>query len=269
MLLALFALPAQSQQATGYAPVNGLNMYYQIHGEGEPLVLLHGSYMTIGGWEGLLPELAKNRKVIAFEMQGHGHTADSGRPFSYTALADDVAKALKHLDIEKADVLGYSFGGTVAIALAIHHPNVVNRLVVVSSVYKYTGWTAPVRKALEGFDETVFDGTPMKAAYEKTAPDKKHWHAFVKKMMQFDTQDFDLGTDNVKAIKAPALLLNGDNDGVDLNHTVDMYRLLGGGTFADMEGLPKSRLAIMPGKGHVALVEDVKAIAPVIDGFLN
>ncbi|KOS08331.1 hypothetical protein AM493_12115 [Flavobacterium akiainvivens] len=269
MLLALFTLPAQSQSATGYAPVNGLELYYEIHGEGKPLVLIHGSYMTIDGWEGLLPELAKNHKVIALEMQGHGHTADSNRPFSYTAMADDIAKTLQHLNIEKADVLGYSFGGSIAIELAIKHPEVVNRLIVVSSVYKYTGWTAPVREALKGFTETVFDDSPMKAAYEKVAPDKKHWHAFVKKMMQFDTQNFDLGTDNVKKITAPTLLLNGDNDGVDLNHTIEMYRLLGGGIFADMEGLPKSQLAIMPGKGHVALVEDFKAIAPVIEGFLG
>lgn len=269
MLLAFFTLPVHSQTTTGYAPVNDLNLYYEIHGEGAPLVLIHGSYMTIEGWGGLLPELAKNHKVIAFEMQGHGRTADIGRPLSYTAMADDIAKALKHLNIEKADIMGYSFGGSIAIELAITHPEVVDRLVVVSSVYKYMGWTAPVREALKGFTETVFDGSPMKMAYEKVAPDKKHWHAFVKKMMVFDMQDFDLGAENIKNIKVPTLLLNGDNDGVDLNHTIEMYRLLGGGIFADMEGLPKSQLAIIPGKGHVSLMEDFKAITPVIVGFLK
>ncbi|RYD87800.1 MAG: alpha/beta hydrolase, partial [Sphingobacteriales bacterium] len=258
MFFIQFSLPALPQQATGYAPVNGLNLYYEIHGEGTPLVLVHGSYMTVAGWEELLPELAKKHKVIAFEMQGHGHTADIDRPFSYTAMADDIAKALKYLNIEKADVLGYSFGGTIAFELAITHPELVNRLVIVSSVYKYEGWLPQVRNALKGFKEDFFDNTPMKTAYDKVAPDKAHWHAFVKKMMQFDTQTFDLGAANIKNIKAPVLLLMGDNDGVDLNHTVEMYRLLGGGIFADMHGLPKSQLAIMPGKGHVALVEDVK-----------
>jgi pimeloyl-ACP methyl ester carboxylesterase len=269
MFLIQFTLPAAAQHTSGYAPVNGLNLYYEIHGEGTPLVLIHGSYMTIAGWEDLLPELAKKHKVIAFEMQGHGHTADIDRPFSYTSMADDIAKALKYLKIDKADVLGYSFGGTIAFEFAIKNPEMLNRLVIVSSVYKQEGWLPQVRDALKSFTEDIFDNTPMKAAYDKAAPDKGHWHAFVKKMMQFDTVPFDLGAENVQNIKAPVLLLMGDNDGVDLNYTIDTYRLLGGGIFADMEGLPKSQLAIMPGKAHVSLVQDAKGITGVIEGFLN
>ena len=269
MFLIQFSLPANAQHTSGYAPVNGLDMYYEIHGEGTPLVLIHGSFMTIDGWGDLLPELAKKHRVIALEMQGHGHTADIDRPYSYTAMADDIAKALTYLKIEKADILGYSFGGSIAFEFAIKHPGLVNRLVIVSSVYKHEGWLPQVRDALKGFNETIFDGTPMKAAYEKVAPDKAHWHAFIKKMMQFDNQPFDLGADNIKNIKVPTLLLMGDNDGVDLNHTIETYRLLGGGIFADMEGLPKVQLAIHPGKGHVALVEDTSKMMETLEPFLN
>src|SRR5689334_15123692 len=133
---------------SGYAPVNGIKVYYEVYGEGQPLVLLHGAYMTINlNWAQLIPELAKTRKVIAMEMQGHGHTAYSDRTMSFPALATDVAGVMKFLKIDSADVVGYSFGGTIAYQLVIQNPELVKKLIIISSTYKTDGWQQEVRSA--------------------------------------------------------------------------------------------------------------------------
>ncbi|RPE13066.1 alpha/beta hydrolase [Chitinophaga lutea] len=271
------AVNAQTQQplatlkSSGYAPVNGLKLYYEIHGEGEPIVLLHGSFMTINlNWSQLIPELAKTRKVIALEMQGHGHTGDIDRKPTYPALADDVAGLLKHLKIDSADVLGYSLGGTVAFQLAIAHPKMVKKLVALSTVYKMNGWRPEAVEAFKTFTPDMFDGSPLKAVYESVAPKPGDWKKFVTKYMQLDQVDFNLGENNIKGIKAPVLLIMGDNDGVDMTHKTDMYRLLGGDIFADMAGgVPKSRLAIFPATGHVTLMMETEKIMNVTTPFLN
>lgn len=279
-MLSTFFMKAGAQQAkasspvtlksSGYAPVNGLKMYYEIHGEGQPLVLLHGAYMTIDlNWSQLIPELAKTHKVIALEMQGHGHTADIDRPITHKALADDVAGLLQYLKIDSADVLGFSLGGTVAYAFAIQHPAMVKKLVLVSTVYKYHGWQKEVTDAFQTFKPEFFDNTPLKTAYEKVAPDPGHWKAFLSKYMAYGKQDFDFGADNVKAIKSPILFIMGDNDGVSLEHKAEMYRAAGGGVIGDMAGLPKSQLAIFPGTTHMSLIMQTPKLLAVIEPFLG
>ncbi|MCF6405049.1 alpha/beta hydrolase [Chitinophaga filiformis] len=279
-ILNTFVMEATAQQAkatnpatlksSGYAPVNGLKLYYEIHGEGQPLVLLHGAYMTIDlNWSQLLPELAKTHKVIALEMQGHGRTADIDRPVSRQALADDVAGLLQYLKIDSADILGYSMGGTVAYAFAIQHPAMVKKLILVSTVYKFHGWQKEVTDIFQTFKPEFFDQTPLKAAYEKVAPDPGHWRAFLTKYMEYGKQDFDFGADKVKAIKSPILFIMGDNDGVTLEHKAEMYRAAGGGVPGDMAGLPKSQLAIFPGTTHVSLMADTSRLLSVINPFLD
>lgn len=261
---------AQQSKTTGYAPVNGLKMYYEIYGEGKPIVLLHGSYMNIDlNYGQLIPELAKSHKVIALEMQGHGRTADTDRPYSYSNLADDVAGLLNYLHIDSADILGYSLGGTVALELAITHPSVVNKLIIISSVYKYDGWIQSARDLFPTMKPEFLENTPLKTTYDGLAPDKNHWKTFVAKLTKFDATPFDLGADKIKGIKAPALIINGDNDGVDLNHMADMYRLFGGGVFGDMTGLPKSQLAIIPASTHVSLMMETQKITALIQPFLD
>ncbi|MCW3463449.1 alpha/beta fold hydrolase [Chitinophaga nivalis] len=254
---------------TGYAPVNGLKMYYEIQGEGRPIVLIHGSYMTIDmNYGALIPELAKTHQVIALEMQGHGRTADIDRPFSFPALADDVAALLQYLKVDSADVLGYSLGATVALQLTLRHPALVRKLVFISSAYKYDGWSKEAREIFAKMDPAFLESTPLKTAYDQLAPDKSHWKTFVTKMIKFDEQPYDLGAANIKAIKSPVLMISGDNDGVDLHHITDMYRLLGGGVFGDMAGLPASRLAIIPGASHVSLMMETHKLLAIIQPFL-
>jgi pimeloyl-ACP methyl ester carboxylesterase len=257
-------------KSSGYAPVNGLKMYYEVHGEGKPLVLLHGSFMTIDlNFHELIPELAKTHKVIAVEMQGHGRTGDIDRPFSYPSLAKDIADLLTFLKINDADVLGYSLGGTVALELAIQKPNLVKNLVIVSSVYKLDGWIKPARDIFPTITPEMFENTPLKKDYARLAPNKDHWKEFVTKLVILDNTPFDLGADNVKAIKCPVLIISGDNDGVDLNHIAEMYRLCGGGVFGDMAGLPKSQLAIIPGMTHVTLMMETQKLVSLINPFLG
>lgn len=257
-------------KSSGLAPVNGQKIYYEIHGEGEPIVLLHGAYMTIDmNWSQLIPELVKTRKVIAIELQGHGRTADIARALSYPALASDVAGVMRYLKLDSADVLGYSFGGTVAFQLAISEPKLVKKLIICSTAYKYEGWLPEVRAMFQNFQPSFFDQTPLMPEYKRVAPDTAHWHAFVNKMVQFDKQNFDLGDAKIKGVHSPVLLIMADNDGVDLQHVARMYKLLGGNVSGDVAGLPKSRLAIVPGQTHVGLMMETDKIIALIDPFLN
>jgi pimeloyl-ACP methyl ester carboxylesterase len=261
---------AKTLKSSGYAPVNGLKMYYEIHGDGKPLVLLHGSYMTIDlNFAQLIPELAKKHKVIALEMQGHGRTADIARPYSYPALADDIEGLLNHLKIDSADVLGYSLGGTVAFELAIRHPRRVTNLVIISSVFRLDGWIKSARDLFPTIKPEFFENTPLKVEYDRLAPDKNHWKDWVNKMVASEVVPFDLGADNIKALECPVLIISGDNDGVDLNHITEMYRLCGGGVFGDIAGLPKSQLAIIPGMTHVTLMMETAKLISIINPFLN
>lgn len=260
----------QSPSNSGYAPVNGLKLYYEIRGNGAPIVLLHGSYMAIDmNYGQLIPLLAKTRKVIAIEMQGHGRTADIDRPYSFENLASDVSEFLKYLKIEKADILGYSLGGTVALEMAIKYPEQVNNLIFISSVFKYEGWLQDARDIFPTIKPEFFEKTPLKTEYDRLAPQPKHWIDFVNKLSKFDATPFNLGESNVKQLKCPALLIFGDNDGVELSHVAEIYKLIGGGVFADMKGLPKSQLAILAGNTHVSLMGRTKEINNLIERFLN
>lgn len=277
MTLVIFTISISSviaQQPTlkssGYAPVNGLKLYYEIHGEGKPLIVLHGSYMTIGlNYGQMIPELAKKRQVIAIEMQGHGHTADINRDISFENLASDVAGLLKYLKIEKTDVLGYSLGASVALKFTLDHPEMVDRLVSISSTYKHDGWQKEAREVFLSMQPGFLENTPLKTEYDRIAPDKSQWTNWVKKMMVFDAQSYDFGKEHVRAIKCPVLMISGDNDGVDLNHVVEMYKAIGGGVFGDMAGIPPSRLAILPGHGHVSLMMETGQLLKFIDPFLT
>lgn len=255
---------------SGYAPVNGIKVYYEVYGNGKPLVLLHGAFMTIDmNWGELIPELSKNRKVIALELQGHGHTPFSERKLSHAVLASDVTKVMDYLKIDKADVAGYSFGGEVAYQLAIQSPERLNKLVIISSTYKSKGWLPEVNKAIEGMKPEFFTNSPMHTAYNAVAPDKTKWTPFLEHMMASARKPFDLGEDNISKIRVPVLIIAGDNDGLDKTELSKTYKLLGGDVFADMGELPKSQLAIAPGQTHVSLMMQTAMILNYLNGFLK
>lgn len=254
---------------SGYAPVNGLQMYYEVYGEGTPLVLLHGSFMTIGTNYGMLiPELAKNNKVIAVELQGHGHTANIDRDFSYAHFASDVAALLSHLKVEKTNVLGYSLGGTVGLRLALDHPELVDKIIFVSSVYAKDGWTPTAKGMIDGIQPEQLTNSPLKTAYDQVAPQKGAWNGFVTGMIAFERKDFDLGLADLGKLDMPILIINGDHDGVDVSHSMELFRAFGGGEFGVMEPPSPSRFAIVPGTTHVSLMMQTEALMDVIRPFL-
>jgi pimeloyl-ACP methyl ester carboxylesterase len=261
---------AQQKPTTGYAPVNGLKMYYEVHGSGEPVVLLHGGFMTItNNWTGWIDELAKTRKVIAIEMQGHGRTADIKRDFSYENLADDVAALLDHLKIPRADLIGYSMGGAVAMQCAIRHPDKVRKVVVISSVFRRDGMVKEARDAIPKLTADAFKGSPIEAEYKKLSPTPDDFPNFVKRMVATASKGHDLGADKLKATKAPMFFIHGDADGIRLEHVAEMFRLKGGEVHGDMKPRSASRLAILPNTTHVTLMQRASVIVPMVNDFLD
>src|SRR6516225_10372403 len=200
-------LSAQQTPTTGYAPVNGLKMYYEIHGSGDPVVLLHGAFMTItNNWDGWIGELSKTRKVIAVELQGHGRTADIDRDMSSANLADDVAALLDHLKVPRADVIGYSMGGGVAMQCAIRHPEKVRKVVSISAAFRHDGW---VKEALDAFPKLTpeaFKGSPIETEYKKLSPTPNEFPNFVKRVVaSIQFKPYDFGAEKLKATEAPML----------------------------------------------------------------
>ncbi|KFF29104.1 alpha/beta hydrolase [Chryseobacterium piperi] len=255
---------------SGYVPVGNTKVYYEVYGEGRPIVLLHGAFMTIDmNWGQLIPELSKTRKVIAIELQGHGHTPFSERKLSHVTLAKDVEKVMDYLKVESADVAGYSFGGTVAYQFAIQSPKRLKNLVIISSTYKSSGWLPQVNGAFKNMKPDLFDKSPMHAAYDAVAPDKTKWTPFLEQMMASAAEPVDLGDSNISKITAPVLIIAGDNDGLDKIELMKTYKLLGGGVSADLGPMPKSQLAIVPGQGHVSLIMQTATILSYLNNFLK
>jgi pimeloyl-ACP methyl ester carboxylesterase len=273
-MLFFTAFHAKGQQrkpaGSGYVPVNGIKVYYEVYGEGRPLVLLHGAFYTIEmNWGQLIPELSKTRKVIAIELQGHGHTPFSDRKLDFATLASDVAGVMNYLKVDSADVAGYSMGGSVAYKLAIQSPKRVRKLVIISSTYKSSGWLPAVTNGFKNLKPEYFANTPMKAAYDAAAPDKTKWTAFLEQMFVFAGTPFDMGDANIAKITSPVLIISGDNDGLDKIELMKTYQLLGGGVTADLGPMPKSHLAIVPSQGHVSLMTQTNTILGYLNAFLK
>lgn len=270
MTLAAAAAPAQQEPTTGYAPVNGLHMYYEIHGSGEPVVLLHGAFMTItNNWDGWLSELAKTRKVIAVEMQGHGRTADAPGDITYENLAADVAALLDHLKIPRADLMGYSMGGAVAMQCAIRHPAKVRRAVIISSTFRSDGMVPGAAEAISHLTADVFKGSPIEADYKKLSPTPDDLPKLVQRIAAMAARGYDFGADKLAATTAPMFFIHGDADGVRLAHVAEMFRLKGGDVHGDMQPRSASRLAILPNTTHVTLMQRMAIIVPMVNDFLD
>ncbi len=248
----------QQTEIADYAPVNGLRMYYEIHGHGQPLVLLHGGMTTIEDFGLVAPAFAQSRQVIAFERQGHGHTADIDRPFSLEQWADDTAALLRYLNIENADILGYSTGGSVAIAFALRHPQMLRKLVLVSTIYNREGYYPGI---MEGLLNATADDMPdiLREMYTRVSPHPEKWPELVEKSVESADGFEGWEKKEIRTIVAPSLVMVGDRDIVRTEHAVELYRLI-----------PDAKLAVLPDTDHVGiLVQHADWTGAMVTGFLD
>lgn len=256
-----------------YAAVNGLDMYYEIHGSGEPLILLHGGVGAIEMFGEVLPLLVEGRQVIGVDLQAHGRTADIDRPMTFEAMADDVAALIEHLGLERADVMGYSLGGGVALQTAIRHPEVVRKLVLVSTPFKRDGWYPEVLAGMEQMGPEAAEPmkqTPMYQLYSRIAPKPEDWPVLLTKLGDLLRRDYDW-SEEVAAIETPTMIVVGDADSVSTAHAVQFFELLGGGKRDagwDGSGMSDARLAVSPGTTHYDIYYSptlASTVAPFLD----
>lgn len=254
-----------------YASVNGLEMYYEIHGTGEPLILLHGGLGGIAEFGPLLPLLAESRQVIAVELQGHGHTADIDRSLSYEAMADDIAALISELGYESADVMGYSLGGGVALRTAIQHPEVVRKLILISTPYKREGIHLEFRSGMEAMtaeSAAMMLETPMYQFYASVAPKLENWSTLVGKVGEMMSRDYDWSAE-VENMTTPTLIVQGDSDMLSPQQGVELFTLLGGGVAGGFAPMPNAQLAVLPNTIHFDILYHTDLLIPIINSFLN
>jgi pimeloyl-ACP methyl ester carboxylesterase len=263
---------AQAPKVGSHASVNGLQMYYEVHGTGKPLVLLHGGVGAIEMFGEVLGMLAEGRQVVAADLQAHGRTADVERPLSLESMADDVAALIEHLGFERADVMGYSLGGGVALQSAIRHPEVVRKLVLVSTPFRREGWYPEVLEGMAQMGPEAAEpmkATPMYQLYAGVAPRPEEWPVLLTKLGRLLAQDYDY-SEEVAAIEAPTMIVVGDADSVRTAHAVEFFELLGGGkadTGWDGLGRPNARLAVLPATTHYDIFSPglASAVTPSLD----
>jgi len=252
-----------------YADVNGMKMYYEVSGSGDPLIVLHGSYMNIPSMGGIIPRLAKTHKVFALEFQGHGRTNDIDRPITYPNLAEDVAGFMDATGLQKADVFGYSLGAMAGLQLAIRHPEKVDQLIMASGAYDAEGFQPEFKAFIPQMTVEMFVGMPFAQEYRKLAVNPDGFPALVEKLIAIEKAPLAWEAD-VKALKNPVLIIAGDADFATLEHSVAMFRLLGGGVMGDMgKPLPASRLAVLPATAHTAVIAQVDVLMSFIEPFLR
>jgi len=249
---------------SGYAPVNGLKVYYEIHGGASPprqvpLILLHGGGDTIGtSFHWIIPELARSRRVVAFEREGYGRTADARNlPFRFERAADDTVALLQHLDIPLADFFGFSNGGTIALHIAISRPQVARKLVVASGLFSHDGADPAFWK---GFESATLDAMPkvLRDTYLNVAPKPENLQLMFDKSIRQMREFRDIPAEAIRGITAPTLIVCGDSDIVRPEHAVGLFRLL-----------PHAQLAILPGTDHMKVTSRVSWLAPMIEAFLD
>ena len=264
-------LPAPDK--SGYVKAGGVNYYYEIRGQGEPLLLLHGGLGNTAMFAPGIPEFARTRQVIAVDLYGHGRTALTERPMHYPDVGNDLATIIRQLGHRQVDVLGYSMGGGIAFRLAVQHPELVRRLVLVSAGFAQNGFypeMLPQQAAVSGKIADQFKGTPIWDSYMAVAPKKDDFPRLLDTMGELMRKPYDWSAD-VKRLTMPTMLVFGDSDMYRLEHVMEFYRLLGGGAKDagwDRAGMSKNRLAILPNVTHYEMAM-APAFVPTVLPFLN
>ena len=268
--VALAAVTAVEAQAAGQrVKVNGMQMYYEVSGNGTPLIVLHGAYMNIPMMGTIIPTLAKTHKVYALELQGHGRTTDIDRPITYPNLADDVAAFMDAVGLQSADVFGYSMGAAVGLQLAIRHPGKVNKLAAASVAYDVEGWQPEFKAFIPQMKVEMFLEMPFAKDYRKLAANPDGFPELVKKLIALEKEPM-AWAEQVKTLKTPVLIITGDADVATLEHSVSLFRMLGGGGMGDMgKPLPASRLAVIPATAHTAVITQPDLLYAFIEPFLK
>jgi pimeloyl-ACP methyl ester carboxylesterase len=260
---------AQAKPVGARVEVNGMQMYYEVSGQGDPLIVLHGAYMNIPSMGEIIPKLAQTHKVYALELQGHGRTTDIDRPITYQNLADDVAAFMDKVGIRKADVFGYSMGAIAGLQIAIRHPEKVDQLVFASGAYDLRGWQPEFTEMIPTMTRDMLVGTPLETEYRKLAANPEGFPALAEKLIALEKEPMAWEAE-VKQVTAPVLIIAGDADVVTLEHSVSLFKLLGGGMMGDMgKPLAASRLAILPATSHTAVITQPDLLHALIETFLK
>jgi pimeloyl-ACP methyl ester carboxylesterase len=284
VLIAHMTLPARSfaqsgePEITGYISANGIGYYYEIRGEGEPLLLLHGGLGSIDMFRPVLPILAESRQIIGIDLHGHGRTELGDRPISYVDMGDDMAAVLKELGYDRVDVMGYSMGGGVALRLAIQHPEIVRRLVSVSAGFSHPDGVYPELVPMQaqvgaGMAEAMKD-SPMYRSYVAVAPYPEDFPRLLDRMGDLMRRHFNWA-EEVRGLEMPVMLIYGDSDMLRLEHVVEFYQLLGGGQKDAgwmRENMSQNRLAILPDLTHYEIFmapEMAHTALPFLNGESN
>lgn len=274
ILLAAAALVVAGSAFAQEAPegqrveINSMQMYYEVSGEGDPLIVLHGSQMSIPGMAEVVGRLAETHQVYALELQGHGRTTNIDRPITYPNLAKDVATFMDAVGIERADVFGYSMGAITGLRLAIDHPEKVDQLVFVSGVFDDQGWQPDYRAAIPQLKVEMFTSTFLAEEHRELSGQPDAFPVLMEKLIGLQQEPM-AWREEVAALETPIMIVAGDADGMTLEHTVEMFRLLGGGVMGDAPGpLPASRLAILPASSHTAVISQPDLMMEFVGPFL-
>jgi pimeloyl-ACP methyl ester carboxylesterase len=271
--------PTPEPTRCGHLPINGLEVYHEVHGElgesaGAPLLLIPGAFMATDSMRSWVSAFTDERVVIVFDQQGHGRTPDTSRAMSYEQFADDAAALLRALQVERADVMGYSQGGGVALQLAIRHPTLVAKLVSMSATYRQDGWYPSVLEGIRTMHAGAFAGTPVERAFMEHTPDATAFDAYLDKMKVLNRDDQHISDAEMRAITAKSMVIVGDADGVRPEHAVAMFELLGGGDeeaagTGALQRVPDARLAILPATSHVGISGEAAVVVPMVTAFLD
>lgn len=262
----------------GYVPINGLHLYHEVYGDlrgsRPPLLLIPGAFMATDSMTAWARAFAPDRSVIVFDQQGHGRTPDTDREMSYEQFGDDAAALLRALEVEQADVMGYSQGGGVALQLAIRHPELVNKLVTMAATFRKEGWHAAVFESIATLTADAFTGTPVEKAFAEHTPDAAAFTAYLEKMKRLNIDDQDISDAQMRSIAAATMVIVGDADGVRLDHALQMFTLRGGGdqeaaATGILHTTPAARLAVLPAMSHVGLAGESALLVPMITAFLD